>query len=149
MAHEADRALTAAERQLAGGVFKAAIDYAQVQVRRRKFFPLQPRRITMAPNGHIWCHPKGDSWAPCYASAPLGLQALFIHEMTHVWQHQSGINLLLRRPPFARYHYRLKDDRPLTAYGIEQQACIVADAFLARARGRADPALEALLPFGA
>jgi hypothetical protein len=67
--------------------------------------------------------------------------------MTHVWQHQSGINLLLRRPPLARYHYRLKDDRPLSAYGIEQQACIVADAFLARARGRAAPALEALLPF--
>jgi hypothetical protein len=75
------------------------------------------------------------------------MQAHFIHEMTHVWQHQSGINLLLRRLPFARYHYKLADDRAFAAYGIEQQACIVADAFMARAQGRTDGRLEALLPF--
>lgn len=142
-----DRPLTRAERGLAASVFGAGIDLDAVTVRRRKFWALQPWWITMAPDGHIWCHPNGTSWLGCYASGSLGMQAHFIHEMTHVWQHQRGVNLLLCRPPFARYRYTLTPERAFAAYGIEQQACIVADAFLARARGRPDAALEVLLPF--
>jgi hypothetical protein len=142
-----DRALTLAERALAGSMFGCAIDLDAVSVRRRKWWLLQPHWITMAPDGHIWCHPNGDNWSRCYANERLAMQAHFIHEMTHVWQHQSGINLLLRRLPFARYRYTRDDRRSFAAYGIEQQACIVADAFLARALGRTDAWLDALLPF--
>lgn len=144
---DTDRPLTPAERVLVAGVFGTAIDLDVVTVRRRKWWMLQPWWITMAPDGHIWCHPNGHSWCACYASAGLGMQAHFIHEMTHVWQHQQGVDLVLRRPPFARYGYAVVPGRGFGAYGIEQQACIVADAFLARARGVADGALEALLPF--
>lgn len=142
-----DRRLTPAERALAGGVFGQAIDLDAVTVRRRKWWLLQPHWITMAPDGHIWCHPNGRNWSGCYAAEGLGMQAHFIHEMTHVWQHQSGINLLLRRPPWARYRYELVPGRAFSGYGIEQQACMVADAFVARTRGRPDGGLEALLPF--
>jgi hypothetical protein len=144
------RALTAAETELAFSVFGTALDPAPVTVRRRKWFWLQPRHITMAPDGHIWCHPQGHVWQPCFAAQGLTTQAFFIHELTHVWQHQSGINLILRRPPFARYRYALQPGKALGDYGIEQQACIVADAFLARA-GVARPArlddYAPLLPF--
>jgi hypothetical protein len=72
--------------------------------------------------------------------------------MAHVWQHQSGINLLLRRHPFCRYSYKLRKDAPLSAYNIEQQAEIIRHIFLLR-RGADVPGappladLEALLPF--
>ncbi len=144
------RPLTAAEAALATSVFGDALDPAWVSVRRRKWFWLQPRHITMAPDGHIWCHPEGTAWQPCFAAHGLLVQAFFIHEMTHVWQHQSGINLILRRLPFARYRYDLTPGKPFGAYGIEQQACIVADAYLARAGIKRQAELTdyaALLPF--
>ncbi|WP_439533572.1 vgr related protein [Polymorphobacter sp.] len=144
------RPLTRAETALVASVFGPALDPAPVTIRRRKWFWLQPRHITMAPDGHIWCHPEGSAWQPCFATQDLLTQAFFIHEMTHVWQHQSGINLILRRLPFARYRYTLVPGKPLRAYGIEQQACIVADAFLARAHIRRQAPLAtyaALLPF--
>ncbi len=142
------RTLTTPERQLLAGVFGTALDADPVTVRRQKWWMLQPWWITMAPDGHVWCHPNGNSWSPCYASDSLGMQAHFVHEMTHVWQHQHGINLLLNRPPWAPYRYALVPEKPFCGYGVEQQACIVADAFVARARGRPDPALETVLPFG-
>jgi hypothetical protein len=144
------RPLTPAETALAHSVFGPALDPAPVTIRRRTWFPLQPRHITMAPDGHIWCHPGGHTWRPCFAADSLLTQAFFLHELTHVWQHQSGINLLLRRWPFARYRYTLTPDKPLHAYGIEQQACIVADAFLVRAgipRQAPLAAYASVLPF--
>lgn len=136
-------------------MFGDAIDYAKVRIRRRKWFPFQPRRITMAPLGHIHFHPQGDAYAEDFSTAPLAAQGLFIHEMTHVWQHQRGIFLPLRRHLFSRYGYKLVPGRPLSRYGIEQQAEIVRHAFLARqAHHGAQPPrtvnsapLEALLQF--
>lgn len=144
------RGLSAAEVALCGSVFGAVLDPAAVTVRRRAWFWFQPRHITMAPDGHIWCHPGGDVWRACFADDSLATQAFFIHEMTHVWQHQSGLNLVFRRLPFARYRYELKAGKPFHRYGIEQQACIVADAFLARAgvlRQAPLAAYAAVLPF--
>ena len=106
----------------------------------------------MAPDGHIWCHPNGFNWCADYAAQPIGMRAHFIHEMTHVWQHGQGINLVLRRPPLARYRYRLVPGKPFRRYGFEQQACIVADAYLRReGREMPGPALAdyaAVIPFG-
>jgi hypothetical protein len=136
---------------LARSIFGDAIDYQKVRIRRRKWFPFQPRRVTMAPRGHIHFHPRGDAYCDDFAAAPLAAQGLFIHELTHVWQHQRGVFLPLRRHPFSPYRYTLEPGRPFARYGIEQQAEIVRHAFLARngARGIADaPALDALLPFG-
>jgi hypothetical protein len=145
------RPLTAGETRLAASVFGGAIDLAAVTIRHAKFWAFHPWWVTMAPDGHIWCHPNGFNWREDYSAEPLGMQAHFIHEMVHVWQRQSGINLVLKRPPFARYHYDLAPGKAFTRYGLEQQACIVADAFLMR-EGRALPgkALEdyaGLLPF--
>jgi len=150
------RALTPGEGMLAASMFGDAIDYDRVRIHRRKYWPLQSPRMTMAPNGHLWFHPHADHYCPDFCAAPsLSLQGHFIHEMTHVWQAQTRGRwyLPLMRHPWCRYDYVLEPGKPFTAYGIEQQAEIVRHAFLAR-RGAAPAgtppagALEAILPFG-
>lgn len=149
------RALTPAERRLAESMFGTAIVYEAVQVHRRKYWPFHPRRVTMAPDGHIWLHPLGSLHCEDFAVASLTLQGHFIHEMTHVWQAQRGgrYYLPLMRHPLCRYDYRFVPDKPFTRYGIEQQAEIVRHTFLMRRgvaiAGKPPLALyEAVLPFG-
>jgi hypothetical protein len=129
---ENSRPLSPGETALAASMFGTAIDYAPVRIHRRRWWPFQPRNCIMAPDGHIWVHPQGACAGIDFAAADLGVQALFIHEMTHVWQHQQGLCLPLRRHPFCRYAYRLEPGKPFERYGIEQQAEIVRDIFLAR-----------------
>ena len=146
-----ERPLTAGETDLARSVFGSAIDYSQVQMIRRKWWPLQPKNYIMTPSGNLHFHPTGNAWSDDFSKESIALQGLFIHEMTHVWQAQKGgrYYLLLMRHPFCRYSYQLTPGKPFTRYGIEQQAEIVRDRFLAD-RGvqcAVAPPLE-LLPFG-
>ncbi len=146
------RPLTSGEIALARGVFGEAIDYAQARIARRKWAFFQPRRVVMAPRGCIHFHPGGTLYRDDFAAAALTDQGLFIHEMTHVWQHQKGIFLPIARHPFCRYGYAIHPGWPLARYGIEQQAEIVRHAFLLRhgARVAGAPPLdqyESVLPF--
>lgn len=129
-----ERALTQGEVAIARTVFGNAIDYASVRIRRRKWWPLQPRNITMAPRGHLHFHPAGNAYCDDFSSESLVRQGLFIHEMTHVWQTQKHGRwyLVLHRHPFCRYSYTLMPGQPLSKYGIEQQAMIVQHAFWLR-----------------
>jgi hypothetical protein len=150
------RTLTEGEITLARSVFGDAIDYTRVTIRRRKFFPFHPRKVTMAPRGHLHFHPDASHYCDDFAEAPLAHQAHFIHEMTHVWQTQTRGDwyLLFNRHPWCRYDYALKPGWTLAQYGIEQQAEIVRHVFLLR-RGAAvtgAPPLavyETILPFEA
>lgn len=129
-----ERALTPGEIDLARSMFGTAIDYAQVTIRRRKWFPFQPRKVTMAPKGHLHFHPHAESYCDDFSQAALHLQAHFIHEMTHVWQTQTLGKwwLILNRVPWERYDYSLKPGWRLEQYGIEQQAEIIRHAFMLR-----------------
>lgn len=147
------RHLTVGEIALARSMFGDAIDYAGVTIRQRKWAFFQPRETVMAPSGHLHFHPLGSRYRDDFAAAPIEDQGLFIHEMTHVWQHQRGLFLPLRRHPFCRYAYALKPGQPFDRYGIEQQAEIVRHAFLLRRAWWLDAkpprwVYEALLPFG-
>ncbi len=115
-------------------MFGTAIDTRQVTIRRRRWFPFQPRGVTMAPCGHIHFHPGSPHYCEDFGTADLPLQGLFIHEMTHVWQAQRHGRwyLPLVRHPFCRYDYSLKPGWKLARYGVEQQAEIVRHAFLLR-----------------
>lgn len=151
-----ERPLTPGERDLARTVFGDAIDYDPVRLRRRKWFPFQPRQTVMAPCGHIHFHPKGSHWSEDFSGEPIGAQGLFIHEMTHVWQAQTRgrYYLPLMRHPFCRYTYEFMPGRPLEHYGLEQQAEVVRHFFLLQG-GRAVPgkprldAYRAIIPFAA
>jgi len=138
---------------MARSMFGDALDLDAVRIVHRKWWPFQPRRITMAPRGRIHFHPKGPGYCDCFAHASIGWQAHLIHELAHVWQFQSGVNLILRRHPFCRYSYSIKPGWKLERYGIEQQAEIVRHTFLLRHKivvPGAPPlaTLESILPFG-
>lgn len=143
----ADRPLTAGEAAIAESMFGGAVDLACVRLHHAKWFALQPAWVVMAPDGGIWFHPNGYLWRDDFAVADLDLRALLVHELVHVWQHQSGICLPLRRPPFARYGYRLKPGKRFARYGLEQQARIVEDAYRARESGRDTAGYAAVMPF--
>lgn len=127
------RPLTPGEVELARTVFGTAIDYGRVRIVRRKWWPFQPRGIVMAPTGNIHFHPRSAHYRDDFAAAPLSLQGLFIHEMTHVMQSQQRgrFYLPLMRHPFCRYRYDLDHGQHFDAYGLEQQAEIMRHIFLA------------------
>jgi hypothetical protein len=54
--------------------------------------------------------------------------SVLAHELTHVWQYQTGMTLLsyLGRER-GQYRYRPEADKGFTAYGYEQQAAMVED----------------------
>ena len=108
----------------------------------------------MAHTGNIHFHPDGDLWSEDFADAPLSLQGLFIHEMTHVWQTQKRghFYLPLMRHPFCRYRYDIKEGWSFDRYGLEQQAEIVRHLFLGNAGVKLPQTedlqtLRSLLPF--
>ena len=134
-------------------LFGSALDPEPVRIHNRKWWMWQPAWVTMAPDGHIWFHPNGELFSDDFTREPIWAQAHFIHEMAHVWQHQQGIDLRRKRPPFARYRYLpLTPGKPFKRYGLEQQAEIIRDYWLLkrgiRLEGR--PPLstyQALIPF--
>jgi len=142
-----ERSLTSGETALVRDVFGAAVDPLPVRVRRRKWFPFQPRHTVMAPCGHLHFHPQGRRYSDDFSMEDAALAGLFVHEMTHVWQTQQRGRfwLPLMRHPFCRYDYTLHEGWPLERYGIEQQAEIVRHWFLAK-DGRPLPSAPAL-PF--
>jgi hypothetical protein len=148
------RALTLAEVALARSVFGDTIEYDRVTINERKWWWFQPRRVTMAPDGALWFHPKGGLYCDDFCRQDLNAQGLFIHEMVHVWQHQQGIFLPLARHPFCRYDYRITPGWPLKRYGIEQQAEIVRHYFMLKsgvpiAGAPEQEVYKAILPFRA
>ncbi|MDG6078140.1 vgr related protein [Erythrobacter litoralis] len=146
-----ERPLTSGEITLAQTVFGTALDYARVTIKRRKWFPFQPRRVTMAPRGHLHFHPASENYCDDFSRESVIRQGLLIHEMTHVWQTQTlgEWYLVTHRMPWARYDYSLKPGWNLQRYGIEQQAEIVKHAFWlrngVRIAGAADVAAYDLL----
>ncbi len=79
-------------------------------------------------------HPRSTLYRDDFGAEGPQLQALFLHEMTHVWQTQRRGRwyLPLMRHPLCRYDYTLRPGWTLDRYGIEQQAEIVRHIFLLR-----------------
>ena len=127
------RPLTEGEIALAKTMFGNAVDYLRVRMIKGKWWPFQPRNSAMAPMGNIYFHPEGNAWSEDFSKESIRRQAFFIHEMTHVWQAQAKgrFYLPLMRHPFCHYSYRLDPRKPFDRYGLEQQAEIVANRFLA------------------
>ena len=113
-------------------VFGSAINYDIVRVYRHQYpllFGLQPDNTLVAPDGSIYADEDGNVYAEDYSATGFSLQATFIHEMTHVWQHQQGINVGFRGIFERRYDYAIEEGKRFEDYLIEQQASIVKDYF--------------------
>src|SRR5690606_12759341 len=70
---------------------------------------------------------------PDVAAQGLGAQAVLIHELTHVWQAQQGVNLLTGKlkagDRIKSYEYPLGMDCAWEGLNIEQQAMVVEHRF--------------------
>jgi len=134
----AARSLTPAERALAREMFHGRLDAARVRL-----FAAPLWRRAFVPGATLIVWPAGAARLDFGAAdTPLGEQATFVHELTHVWQAQAGVNLLFAKlkagdAPRA-YAYDLDDGCAFAARNIEQQAMMVEHAFLAR-RGATVP----------
>lgn len=137
----AKRRLTPGETALAKTVFGDSVDYAAVWLHDKRILPpgFQRREQAVANANHI-SFPRGAYSPDFSAETDAKKQSVFIHEMTHVWQHQ---NKVVRTPVAAIketlkhkfnyqkcYLHRLDPAKDLTQYGFEQQAAIVQDYFL-------------------
>jgi hypothetical protein len=129
------RRLTEGERDLAEEVFGHALDAARVRILS---LPVWPRPFV--PNGRLVVWPAASALAD-FASAPVWLRSVLVHELVHVWQAQNGVFLPLAKLQAgdgrAAYAYDLTDGRPFSALNIEQQAMVVQHAYLARMGGSA------------
>ncbi len=91
------------------------------------------QRHALAPNGKVYFHP--NDFSDDFSSERLEIQGWLIHELTHVWQFQQGMAVARRALVDRRYAYVLEQGKTFLQYGIEQQAQMVQDWFVARERG--------------
>jgi hypothetical protein len=128
------RRLTAGERTLGEEMFGAGLDPGRVRILA---LPVWRRAFVAGPSLMLW--PAAEAPAD-FAAEPLGLQATFVHELTHVWQAQNGVRLALAKlragDSAAAYAYDLAGGGEFAALNIEQQAMVVQHAFLASRGGR-------------
>ncbi|TAJ71240.1 MAG: hypothetical protein EPO51_13125 [Phenylobacterium sp.] len=131
----ASRPLTAGERGFAAEMFGAGLDAGRVRIFA---IPLWRRAFVAGPGLIVWpaATVRPDFAAP---QVPLRVQAVFVHELTHVWQAQHGVSLILAKikagDSLASYAYDLQGGRAFTAMNIEQQAMVVEHAFIASRGG--------------
>lgn len=133
------RLMTLGEIKMAKEIFRDTINYAKVWVHKGSYLPLglQLQRVSMSPNGEMYFR---EDYRPDFSRADRIRQHIFIHELSHGWQYQQGMNVKLRGVGSwaAKYDYAL-DSWPLSTYGMEQQAQIIADYFLlTQSNGRGD-----------
>ncbi|RWS87044.1 type IV secretion protein Rhs [Klebsiella michiganensis] len=129
------RLLTLGEIKLAQSVFLSTIDYSKVWIHRESYLPfnLQDKNTAMTPNGEIYFR---DLYFDDFSQTTDSLQHMFIHEMSHVWQREKGMNVIFRGLVswMVSYRYTL-DGRLLSEYPMEQQAQIIADNFVLQTFG--------------
>ncbi len=136
------RPLTPGEISMAKVMFGGKINYSIVKVYHKKAYFFQPYDREMTPDGNIYASPKtgklGSAYSTDYSTITtlgqplLYSQSDFIHEMTHVWQHQVGMNVRTRAVFNRNYDYDFATfgTKDFKSYGIEEQAMIVQDFFL-------------------
>ena len=123
------RHLTSSERALALEVFGTGLATAGVRILA---MPWWNRAFVVGPRLLVW---PAATMSADFGSGdcPLDTQAVFVHELTHVWQAQRGVSLLLAKlragDSAAAYAYDLEQGPGFVALNIEQQAMVVEDAF--------------------
>ena len=136
------RGLTQGEKVLAQSVFGNSLHLDSVEIIAHRWVL---KNYGISPNGKIYFNIA--NWCEDFSRQSLGQQSWLIHELTHVWQVQHGMRVLLRALFNRKYSYVLQEGKLFFKYGIEQQAQMVQDYFLRRAKGQECGAYEACIPF--
>ena len=129
------RPLTDGERALAAEVFGVGLDARRVRIFA---IPLWDRAFVAGPGLIVW--PAATlPWDFAAPQVPVRVQAVFVHELTHVWQAQRGVGLLRAKlragDSDASYAYDLAGGPDFALLNIEQQAMVVEHAFIASRGG--------------
>ena len=126
------RPLTAGETALAREAFGEHLRYGTVRLLSAPW-PFNRAFVAGRWFGREWIVWPGRTLPEDIAVAPLRTQAVLVHELTHVWQAQQGVNLLTGklqagdRP--ASYEYPVGMDCEWGGLNIEQQAMVVEHRF--------------------
>jgi hypothetical protein len=132
------RSLTKGEIELVHTVFGKTVNPHNVKIFNRSYMGIFGRGGAISPNGYVYI--DEPELVPDYSVSP-ELQALLIHEMTHVWQYQQGRNVRLEALRAWRasdykyksiYAYDIDAHARFSRYNLEQQAEIVEDYYRAR-----------------
>lgn len=139
------RPLTPGEAALARGSFGDALDLDPIRLLAAPW----PFTRAFVPGGWfgrdwiVWPH---AALPPDIAAAPLKLQATLVHELTHVWQAQQGVNLLTGKIRAGdgpdSYAYPIGMDCSWGGLNIEQQAMVVEHRFRLLSGGKAPAPAE-------
>lgn len=136
------RALTPGEHRLAVGVFGQAIRPETVRFLKSPW-PFDRAFVAGRWFGRDWIVWPGRGLPTDFTVAPLAVQAVFIHELVHIWQAQTGVNLLAAKlragDSAASYRYPTDEGCDWCRLNIEQQAMMVEHRFRL-SRGGAVPA---------
>ena len=133
------RNLTQGEIEMCQTVFGSLIQYQQVKIVNQPYLPWQPNNMFMAPEGYI--HIRDLHFKNDYSKENINFQGIFIHEMTHIFQYQHHINVLLKGALlqtarfisfnlYNPYQYTFKKGKKFFDYNIEQQGDIARDIYL-------------------
>lgn len=136
MAPGAFRKLSPGERVLADRMFGRSLDAARPWIFA---LPVWDRAFVAGASLIVW---PARAALQDFSAAHPEVQAVFVHELTHVWQAQNGVNLILAKlragDRAQSYAYDLSDNGDFRTLNIEQQAMVVQDAYLA-SQGRPAP----------
>lgn len=134
------RCLTSGERRLIAAEFGDAVDLDAVRLLKTPW-PFDRAFVPGRWFGRGWILWPSRSLPQDFAAAPVALQAVLIHEMVHVWQAQTGVNLLtgkLRAGDGIKAYAYPEAPCGWEALNIEQQAMTVEHRFRAE-RGQRVP----------
>ncbi len=136
------RHLTVGEQAMVASVFGAALDCTPVYI-CRSWWVLP--NYAFSPNGSIYFNKR--NYVADFALQNVAVRAWFMHEMTHVWQVQQGVNVLRRAIMDRRYAYVLAKGAKFAQFGIEQQAQMVQDYYYRKHTAQECDSLRQCLPF--
>ncbi|MBW9332388.1 hypothetical protein FEE59_02570, partial [Herbaspirillum sp. RU 5E] len=96
--HDLGRSLTADEIAEVRQTFKDPIDVSKVRIFSTQWMALQGERTAMTPDGNIY-FPLAAGCEDLTRCANGYYKDVFVHEMAHVMQHQSGVNVIAEALP--------------------------------------------------
>lgn len=137
------RYLTDGETEKSKDIFGGEVEYSSVKVFNRPNYVVYPlsRLFSFRSNkqsfyGNIYYN-KTNDYEDDLSKYSFKMKYL-IHEMTHVWQYQSGVNMLFAAASIYKdaksnyskgYAYNIHDDKSFDEHNIEQQGEMVAQYY--------------------
>lgn len=140
--HHHSRPLTKGEKAIVYSVFGDALQLDNIRL-KTAWWVL--KGYAVSPNGHVYFHPA--DFCEDFSQQSLGQRAWLVHELTHIWQIQQGVQVFWRALLNRRYGYQLQPNRLFASYGVEQQARMVEDYYKRREQQQNEQPWVAMIPF--